>query len=443
MSIDPMLQEILSDAKLVASHGARSGSFGTHEPLYKAIRDAEAQGSNLAWSSPQAGGLQQALSAAIRTIRPVSLYDLKAGWRVDVNKHDGFGVRIREWSVKWLVILSAACLMFICASLTLWQQRATSAISQISSDKTIQQARAFEDLMILINSIGGGDASRLADPSSPISLAFRQKQREIEAIEQSMWADQKVFHQLNQDYLFKSLPSFEVVWAKVSGGVRSYVYGGSETIAEYGQDATGSAGNSDASGTVGVTFVSGCDPSQLEVSIDDKYKILTQSELNYINGYISSIAYGNSLIQKIRCDTGLEPMRAAMVGNQPNNVGPGLYDISIMKDQLDLLGLWLLPGFYGMLGALIYHVRAFLSNLQPNPSFTRVVLRVGLSGFAGIAIGWFWLPEDGTSLGVPELTITPLTIAFLMGFAIDAFVSFLDRVVTLMNRWTGNLGAPT
>lgn len=102
--------------------------------------------------------------------------------------------------------------------------------------------------------------------------------------------------------------------------------------------------------------------------------------------------------------------------------------------RLDIMRLWWLPALYGALGALIYHLREYLSGMRPDPTFMKLLVRVGLSAFAGIAIGWFWLPKDASVLGVSEVPLTPLTIAFIVGFAIDAFVALLDRIVTALTR---------
>jgi len=45
-------------------------------------------------------------------------------------------------------------------------------------------------------------------------------------------------------------------------------------------------------------------------------------------------------------------------------------------------------------------------------------------------------------LGVSEVPIAPLTIAFLVGFAIDSFVALLDRIVDSLTRALSGSGAP-
>jgi hypothetical protein len=147
----------------------------------------------------------------------------------------------------------------------------------------------------------------------------------------------------------------------------------------------------------------------------------------------------------IRCKIGLEQVRAVGQSGQVVTNAQSYDDRSLdrIRHRLDVLGLWLLPAFYGMLGALIYHLRVYLNNLRPDPSLLKVALRVCLGGFAGIGIGWFWAnPNVDGALGVPEITLTAMTLAFLVGFAIDVFLGFLDRLVTLMNGWVANFGAP-
>jgi hypothetical protein len=51
------------------------------------------------------------------------------------------------------------------------------------------------------------------------------------------------------------------------------------------------------------------------------------------------------------------------------------------------------------------------------------------------------VPQSGAAPTVPELPVTGMALAFLVGFSIDVFLGFLDRLVTLMNRWVGTLGA--
>ena len=98
------------------------------------------------------------------------------------------------------------------------------------------------------------------------------------------------------------------------------------------------------------------------------------------------------------------------------------------------LGSSILPLFYGLLGASVYLMRQFFGD-APQTEMTpttlgRVLLRLGLGGIAGLAIGWFWTPS--ASKNVSDATMfatTPFALAFLAGFSIELLFSILDRII--------------
>ena len=90
---------------------------------------------------------------------------------------------------------------------------------------------------------------------------------------------------------------------------------------------------------------------------------------------------------------------------------------------------------------MMYYMRTFLNPLLRDPNFIRVLLRVSLGSFAGIAVAWFWSPAFTQSVGVGDITLGVLTIAFLLGFGIDVFFALLDRLVTMITAAIGRLGA--
>ena len=101
-----------------------------------------------------------------------------------------------------------------------------------------------------------------------------------------------------------------------------------------------------------------------------------------------------------------------------------------IERQRILISGWILPLFYGLLGASVYLMRTFLNDKTANQGFFLLVLRLALGGIAGLAIGWFSVP------GSPSAAIStiPFGLAFLAGFSIDA-------VFTLLERLTQTIGA--
>jgi len=99
---------------------------------------------------------------------------------------------------------------------------------------------------------------------------------------------------------------------------------------------------------------------------------------------------------------------------------------------LVILQSYLLPLFYGILGAGTFVLRTLSKEIE-NETFsdekgTQHVLRVSLGALAGILVGWFsvLIPSETTTfIG----SISPLAIAFLVGYNIELFFSLMDRAL--------------
>jgi hypothetical protein len=89
------------------------------------------------------------------------------------------------------------------------------------------------------------------------------------------------------------------------------------------------------------------------------------------------------------------------------------------------VGNFLLPPLYGILGACAYLLKSFSDQLRARtfvPSITDTA-RFIMAGIGGGAVGLFsnFVLDQGISL-------SPLAIAFLVGYATDIFFSFLDNL---------------
>jgi hypothetical protein len=141
------------------------------------------------------------------------------------------------------------------------------------------------------------------------------------------------------------------------------------------------------------------------------------------------------LIQGIRCLIGVQGVERRL---QKNGYEPTNASVVVL---LKVLVLWLLPAIYGMLGAVIFHLRICMNPLRPDPETIRVVLRIFLSGFAGVAMCWFWRPNSAGEFEFGGVAIGALAAAFLVGYGIDIFFNLLDRLVTLANKASQTVGA--
>ena len=116
------------------------------------------------------------------------------------------------------------------------------------------------------------------------------------------------------------------------------------------------------------------------------------------------------------------------------NVAPTLSSIRSISEQIRvILGSFVLPLLYGLLGAIVYVMRSTLSMptgiINPIEHSLELFLRSGLGSVAGLSIGWFNKPE-----GMGELAATP----FVGGFSIDILFSILGRFVELFSGPSSN-----
>jgi hypothetical protein len=90
----------------------------------------------------------------------------------------------------------------------------------------------------------------------------------------------------------------------------------------------------------------------------------------------------------------------------------------------------ILPLLYAILGALAYLLRSFERQIE-----TRTLRQVDghTARFAISAIGGFVVGLFNVSI-VQNATISPLAIAFLVGYAADVFFSFLEGLIQTFGR---------
>jgi chromosome segregation ATPase len=99
---------------------------------------------------------------------------------------------------------------------------------------------------------------------------------------------------------------------------------------------------------------------------------------------------------------------------------------------LAILQSYLLPLFYGILGAGTFVLRSLSKEIE-DETFSdekgiQHLLRVSLGALAGIFVGWFsfLIPSESTTF---VGSISPLAIAFLVGYNIELFFSLMDRAL--------------
>jgi hypothetical protein len=96
----------------------------------------------------------------------------------------------------------------------------------------------------------------------------------------------------------------------------------------------------------------------------------------------------------------------------------------------------ILPVLYALLGAVAYLLRSFEDQFKsrtyiPDPPSARFLV----AGIGGLVVGLFNNLTEG-------VTISPFAVAFLVGYAVDVFFTFLEGLLQMFKRGPANAVAP-
>ena len=106
------------------------------------------------------------------------------------------------------------------------------------------------------------------------------------------------------------------------------------------------------------------------------------------------------------------------------------------QNYLLILGLTILPLFYGLLGALAFVLRDLVQSTK-KLQFTKEsniinILRLTLGTIAGLAVGVFWVDIRQQQEFVMVKNLGPLIVAFLSGFMVEYVFAVLERWMTMI-----------
>ena len=160
-----------------------------------------------------------------------------------------------------------------------------------------------------------------------------------------------------------------------------------------------------------------------------------RSQLDQLTNWVNQPGLSDQIVNQINQDIDRLKEEEAILQRQKQG------DIDREKSRqvqlaaqfaLVILQSYLLPLLYGILGAGTSVLRC-LSKEIVNETYTdekgtRHLLRVSLGALAGILVGWFAfiIPNETTTF---VGSISPLAIAFLVGYNIELFFAMMDRAL--------------
>jgi hypothetical protein len=99
-----------------------------------------------------------------------------------------------------------------------------------------------------------------------------------------------------------------------------------------------------------------------------------------------------------------------------------------------ILGIYILPLLYGLIGGLTYILREMRSDVRKytldKESTIKYILRIILGSVAGLSVGLFWSDiENAQAVGFTSISLSPMLLAFIAGYCVEHVLGFIDKVV--------------
>lgn len=406
---DQLLTDLLNDAKIVAAYAERAGLLKS-TALPEAISSVEKL-DTLSWGEPVVVKLQTELNATMRDLAPTTMHDLKG------RAAPFSGSEVTRYSVGF-VICWAIIILFVALG-TMSHNYGVSIVKSLEELEGGNSGQRIEDLVrSIVSSTRTLDTvADTAVPSTQGADAVNDgaAQRADYAIASTFLAnldeakalDEKTFVVVNRASQFITenfLARFVVspsstLWEMLNFGAKNDTPLDVPICTEKRQASIAQLYQRPEFGATAMARA-------IRYSDVEGLSLTCMSEFHYhLRDY---------------------PQLESYIGN-----------ISLI---LNVYGLWLLPALYGALGASMYHLRRALNPILPTPPVLRTVNRTIMGSFAGIIIAWFWAPAAQANVDTVSVGFNLFVVAFLIGYSIDVFFTFLDRVLVTATGSIGRLG---
>jgi len=172
--------------------------------------------------------------------------------------------------------------------------------------------------------------------------------------------------------------------------------------------------------------------SKVNVNIND---ILTQ-----IDNLESQKKAHEDIMEQLKKELAdLKTSREKLLSNEQTDINREAARAALLpgRSVLNILQGYILPILYGLLGASTYVLRSLARKIKEVTYSDTIgvqhILSIALGALAGIVVGWFssfFGTDKTTFLG----SVSPLAIAFLVGYNIEFFFSKMDEIINTDKR---------
>lgn len=410
---DHILDGLIGDADLIAEVGVRLGRI-KDVGFLAALTGARAERDAGTADPGTVVNLQHAINAAAADLAPITLYHLRAGWRPYET-----GRKVDRGTI--LFGLFSLLLLLFAAYTTQVYNRATLLYQDTL---TLQETRGSEAAIRLFGLLRKNQKDVIESLTSGnkdfLYEAFNKSLSDLEMmkVRYAAYAPMavEVLSELDYPTRLGDLATAPFRWFSPAAASTAENPTDDPRIADYIRNYAQTQKPSAPTPA----------PVDAPVKPNGPVDLKTLDLPSLLGLYLNDVRSFNQLIQ-----VGFDPL------------APMDYSFFLFRfrESLSLFGFWILPGLYGMLGAVIFQMRRILDPLLPNSTWIQFACRIVLGGFAGIILVWFWspnVPKDATPVFA---TLSSFGFAFLVGFSTDVFFQALDRFVTNMSQTIGKVGA--
>lgn len=396
------LKSLIADARLILEYAVRAGKL-PNDALAKSIQRLENSE-----SARDIIALQNAMNEVVTAVAPMTLVDLRAGR----NPFDQRNIDARS---RWQVGLALGTLWLIVV-IAYYQYLVQRQEAALRAFKDVVEARASEKIT---------DARNLAQVGNALTKDSCQRD-----------AYQKARHDLRQlagRTVMASTTLFELskasAWPMVDTALALTHWLSTATSAVKEPrseiEPPGALSSQQQPAPPADQIIEDlCDENQRPRVVPAGYPVWLR---NVVLDTIDEFCFASKLsVDQLAVD----PIRRGS-----SYFGPGLdpqNPVAKVEQRMRVQVGWLLPFLYGLLGACVYVMRRLLFDTKAAVvENVVIVLRLALGALAGVAIGWFAVPNGGTAALV-SVSSLPYALAFLAGFSIDILFTLLDRFNRLL-----------
>lgn len=411
------LQQLVSDADLVARVGASLGRI-RDDGYWVVLSDAKQALAKGVAAPELVATLQKTLNSAIRDLSPITLGDLRSGWTPFAAPSRWDRVLTIAFGLFGLALLAGT------AYLTQVYDRARSLYAHTLE---LQDARGAEQAIRLfgllrknqqdvIESLHGGSKDFLYE-------AFNRALFDLEVMNSRSLAyypiASEVLTDLDVAARLRAFVGLHPPGAPTAG--ESFNPSGNPAISSWVKDRYGKPlpAGAAASASTEIAALTGMSPPPPARPGKPDVQELLRVYFEDVREFMAEInVHFNPLV--------------------PNDYS---WYLSQLLKGISWLGSWALPALYGMLGAVIFHMRRILDPSLPNPSWLRFAFRILLAGFAGVIVVLLWTPSAKENAPPAFASFTSFGLAFLVGYSTDVFFEGLDRLVGYVSQAVGKVGS--